>query len=117
MATLEADRRAGLEVDPGAAAERAAEVPGPDLGLLGQGQQALVQGAEDVGGALARLDREVGAGDVADEEAVPGQRRPGIVAARSVAKQEGGVLVAVAGSVNRLDRRPVAQLQAPAVGE
>ena len=117
VAALEADRRGGLEVDPGAAAERAAEVAGPDLGLLGQGQQALVQGAEDVGGALARLDREVGAGDVADEEAVAAQHRPGIVAAAGVAQQEGGVLGAVAGRVDRLDRRALAQLQRPAVGE
>ena len=55
--------------------------PGPDLGLLGQRQQPLVQGAEDVGGALARLDREVGTGDVADEEAVAAQHRPGVAAA------------------------------------
>ena len=117
VASLEADRRAGLEVDPGAAAERAAEVAGPDLGLLGQGQQSLVQGAEDVGGALARLDREVGAGDVADEEAVSGQRRPGIVAAGRVAEQERGVLGPVPGRVDRLDRRALAQRQGPAVAK
>jgi hypothetical protein len=117
VTALEADRRAGLEVDPGAAAERAAEVPGPDLGLLGQLQEALVQGAEDVGGALARLDREVGTGDVADEEAVAGQRCPGVVAAGRVTQEKGGVLGPVAGRVDRLDRRALAQLQGPAVAE
>ena len=101
----------------GAAAERAAEVPGPDLDLVGQREQPLVQGAEDVGGALARLDREVGAGDVADEQAVAAQHRDRVAAALGVAQQEGGVLGPVAGRVDRLDRRRLAQLQRPAVGE
>ena len=105
VAALEADRRGGLEVEPGAAAERAAEVAGPDLDLVGQRQQPLVQRAEHVGGALARLDRQVGAGDVADEQRVAAQQRPGVAAAAGVAEQEGGVLGPVAGRVDRLDRR------------
>ena len=84
-------------------------MPGPDLDVVGQRQQALVQGAEDVGGALARLDREVGAGDVADEERVAGQHRPGVAAAVGVAEQEGGVLGPVAGRVDRLDRSHLAE--------
>ena len=44
---LEPDRRGGLVVDPGAPAHRAAEVPGPELDLVGERQQPLVQRAED----------------------------------------------------------------------
>ena len=103
---------------PGAAAERAAEVPGPDLDLVGQRQQPLVQRAEDVGRALARLDREVGAGDVADEQRVAGQDRDRVAAAAGVAEQERGVLGPVAGRVDRLDRarRPSSSTQPSANG-
>ena len=117
VAALEADRRGGLEVDAGAAAERAAEVAGPDLDLVGQREQPLVQRAEDAGGALARLDRQVGTGDVADEERVAAQHGDRVAAALGVAQQEGGVLGPVAGRVDRLDRHRLAQLQRPAVGE
>ena len=117
VAALEADRRGGLEVDPGAAAERAAEVPRPDLDLVGQREQPLVQRAEDPGGALARLDREVGAGDVADEQRVAAQHRDRVAAALGVAQQEGGVLGPVAGGVDRLDRHALAERQRPAVGD
>jgi hypothetical protein len=41
--TLEPDRRGALEVHPRAAAHRAAEVPGPDLGRLRQRHQLLAQ--------------------------------------------------------------------------
>ena len=116
VAALEADRRGGLEVDRGAAAERAAEVGGPDLDLVVEREQPLVQGAEHLGGALARLHRQVGAGDVADEQRVAAEQRPGSAAAAGVAQQEGGVLGPVPGRVDRLDRE-VAQLQHPAVGE
>ncbi len=116
VAALEADRRGGLEVEAGAAAERAAEVCRPDLDLVGQRQQPPVQGAEQVGSAFAGLDGEVGTGDVADEERVAAQQRPGVAAAAPVAEQEAGVLRPVAGGVDRLDDE-VAQLQLPAVGE
>ena len=116
VAALEADRRGGLEVDRRAAAERAAEVARPDLDLVVEHQQALVQGAEHLGRTLARLDREVGPGDVADEQRVAAEQRPGGAAAAGVAQQEGGVLGPVAGRVDRLDP-DLAQLQHPAVGE
>ena len=116
VGALEADRRGALQVDPGAAAERAAEVAGPDLDLVVQRQQPLVQRVEHLRGALARLDRQVGAGDVADEERVAGEERPGRAAAARVAEQEAGVLGPVAGGVDRLDRE-VAERQLPAVGE
>ena len=92
-------------------------MPGPDLDLVGQRHQPLVQRAEDLGRALARLDREVGAGDVADEQRVAGQDRDRIAAAGGVAEQERGVLGPVAGGVDRLDRGPVPELEDPAVGE
>ena len=116
VAPLEPDRRGVLEVEAGAAAERAAEVAGPELDLVVEGQQPLVQGAEDVRGPLARLDREVGPGDVADEQRVAAEQGPGGAVAAGVAEQEGGVLGPVAGGVDRLDRE-VADLQRPAVGE
>ncbi len=110
---LEADRGGRLVVDPGAAAGRAAEVAGPDLDVVGQRQQPLVQGAVDARRALALLDRQVGSRHVADEQRVAGQHRPGIPAARVVAEQEGGVLGPMAGRVERLDlgRRPGSSLQ------
>ena len=85
----------------GAAAERAAEVGGPDLDLVVERQQALVQGAEHLGRALARLHRQVGPGDVADEQRVAAEQRPGGAAAAGVAQQEGGVLGPVPGRVHR----------------
>ena len=75
-----------------------------------------MQRPEDVGGSLPRLDREVGASDVADEERVAGQHRPRLAAAAGVAQEEAGVLGPVPGRVERLDRE-VAQLQGPVVGE
>jgi hypothetical protein len=116
VAALEADRRGGLEVDRGAPAERSAQVPGPDLDLVVERQQPLVQGAEHHSGALAGLDRQVGPGDVADEQRVAAEQRPGRAAAAGVAQQEGGVLGPVPGRVHGLDRQ-VAELQHPAVGE
>jgi hypothetical protein len=100
---LEADRRGRLVVDPGAAAGGAAEVARPDLDFVGQRHEPLVQRAEDSGRALARLDRQIRAGDVADEQRVARQDRPRIAAAICVAKQEGGVLGPVTGRVHRLD--------------
>ena len=116
VVALEADRRGGLEVEAGAAAERAAEVAGPDLDVVGEGQQPLVQGPEHLGGPFARLDREVGQGDVADEQRVAAEHRPGGAVAAGVAEQEGGVLGPVAGGVDRLDRH-LAEVEDPAVGE
>ena len=91
--------------------------PGPDLGFLRQGHETIVQRAEDVDGALARLDRQIGPGDVADEERVAAQHRPGLVAAGGVAQQERGVLGPMAGGMDRLDRRSLAERQRPAVDE
>jgi hypothetical protein len=116
VGALEADRRGALQVDPGAAAERAAEVAGPDLDLVVQLKQPVVQGVEHLRGAFARLDRQVWTGDVADEERVAGEERPGSAPAARVGEQEAGVLGAVAGGVDRLDRQ-VAQGQLPAVAE
>ena len=113
---LEADRRGGLEVDPGAAAERAAEVARPDLDLVVERQQPLVQRAEHLGGTLAGLDRQVGAGDVADEQRVAGEQRPGRAAAAGVAEQEGRCARAGARGCGS-PRSHLAQLQRPAVGE
>ena len=86
---------------------------GPDLGLRRERQQPLVQAVEDLARALLALDREVGAGDVADEEAVACQHRPRLVAARAVDEREGGVLGAVAGGVDGAhDERAELELEA-----
>jgi hypothetical protein len=42
VAALEADRRGRLQIDARAPTERAAEVSGPHLDLVGKGQQPLV---------------------------------------------------------------------------
>ena len=63
-------------------------------------QQALVEAVEDLASALLALDGEVRPRDVADEEAVARQERPGLVAARAVDEREGRVLGAVAGGVD-----------------
>ena len=114
---LEADGRGRLVVDRRRC--RSSEPPrwpGQTSTSSGSAMQPLVQRAEDPGRALARLDREVGAGDVADEQRVAGQDGPGIAAAIGVAEQEGGVLGPVAGRVHRLDL-DVAEAKRPAVGE
>ena len=75
-----------------------------------------MQRAEDVARALRLLDREVGAGDVADEQGVAAQHRPRLVAAVRVDQREGRVLGPVARRVQRPDGQR-AQPQLPAVVE
>ncbi len=105
VVALEADRRGDLQVHAGAAAHRAAKVTGPDLDVVGQGQQPVAQRVEDPAGTLRPLDREVGPRDISDEQAVAGQHSPGLVAAAQVGQQEAGVLGAVARRVQRLDQQ------------
>jgi hypothetical protein len=78
---LVTDRRGDLEVHPGSAAERAAEVARPDLGLGRQREEPLVEAVEDPPGTLFPVDREVRSRDVADEQAVARQHRPRLLAA------------------------------------
>src|SRR4051812_8756154 len=114
---LEADRRRDLQIHAGAAAHRSAEVAGPDLGVVGQREEALVQRAEDAARPVGGLDREVGTGDVADEHAVAGEHRPRPVGVAAAVEQgKGGVLGAVARRVERADAH-VAQRELPAVLE
>ncbi len=75
-----------------------------------------MQAGEDVAGAVLALDREVGAGDVADEQRVAGQHRPGLAAAGAIDEREGGVLGPVARRVQGADD-DVAELELPAVVE
>jgi hypothetical protein len=70
---LEADRRRGAMVERRPSAQRSTEMSGPDLNRWRQRKQALMQGAVDVKCALGRLNGQVGAGDVADEERVAGE--------------------------------------------
>jgi hypothetical protein len=95
---LETDRGGDLEVHPGTAAHRAAEMPGPQLDLARQGEQLCMQRPEDPARALLAVHCKIGPRHVADEQAVARQDRPGrIVAACGVVQQEGRVLGTVAG--------------------
>ena len=76
----------------------------------------LVERAEDVVRALALVHREVGAGDVADEQRVAGQHRPRLVAALRVDQGERRVLGAMARRVDRADA-DAPELELPAVVE
>ena len=113
---LEGDRRGHLHVHAGTAAQRAAEMAGPDLALAGQREQLLAQRAEDALRALGLVDGQVGARDVADEQRVAGQHRPRLRPARGVDQREGRVLGPVAGRVQGAhDDAP--ELELPAVVE
>ena len=103
-------------VDAGASAERAAEVAGPDLDLLGKREQALVKRAIDLRGPVGRLDRQVGPGDIADEEAVPADDGPRLLAPLEVEEQERGVLGPMAGCRDGFDS-DLAEIQRPAVAD
>ena len=114
-AALEADGRARLLAHPGAAAERAADVARPDLGEVAEREQALdrlVQAAR----AFLLVDREVGPGDVADEERVARDHEPGLVAPARVCDEVGGVLRAMPGRRER-GHRDVADRDLVAVAE
>ena len=92
---LHADRRGLLAAKPGAA-EGAAGVAGVDLGLVGQLGQPP-QRSEEILGALARLDREVGPRGVADQQRVAGQQ--------VAFDEEAAVLGPVAGRVHHANRQ------------
>jgi hypothetical protein len=101
---LEAERRGDLHVHAGTAAQRPAEVAGPHLDGVGQRQQRVAQCAVDAACAVGAVDREVGPGDVVDEQRVAAQQRPRLVRAARVGEQEDGVLGPVPGRVQRTDR-------------
>ena len=103
-------------VDARAAAQRAAEVAGPDLDVGGEVEDPLVERAIEGRRAFVGIDREVGTGDVADEQRVPAEQRGRVATARGVAQDEGGVLRPVARRVDRLDL-DLAERQPPAVGD
>ena len=114
---LEPDRGGHLEVHARASAHRAAEVARPNLDLGGQRQQPLVQRAVDRARAVHLVDREIRPRDVADEQRVACQDRPGrVVAALAVDEHQCRVLGPVARGVKRahLER---AELEFPAVVE
>ena len=73
-AALEADCRRGLRAH-GLAAERAGDVAGIDLEAVSELREPAER-MEEILGAFPRLDREVGAGDVTDEERVACQDEP-----------------------------------------
>ena len=113
-AALEADRRRRLRAHR-RAAQRAGDVTGEDLDAVAELDEAA-QAVEEALGSLLRLDREVRAAGVADEERVAGEDEPRLVAARAVDHREAAVLGTVARRVDRaeddvadLDLRPVVE--------
>ena len=113
---LEADRRGDLEVHPGPAAHRAAEVTRPHLAGVRKRHQLVGQRTEDPARALGLVHREVGPCDVAHEQAVAGEDGPGLAAPVRGDQRERGVLRPVAGGVDRADG-DVAEPELPAVVE
>ena len=97
-APLEADRRRRLRAHR-LPAERARDVAGIDLDAVAELDEAAERVEEPLG-ALARLDREIRPGGVADEERVAGQHEPRIGPARAVDDGEAAVLGPVAGRVD-----------------
>ena len=102
-AALEPDRRARLLAHAGAAAERAADMPGPHLREVAESEEALHRGVQPAR-ALLLVDREIGPGDIADEERVARDDEPGLRATALVRDQVGGVLGPVARRRERGDR-------------
>ena len=126
---LEADRRARLAAQAGAAAQRATDVRRPDLDVVierGQPRERPVQRLGAVGGLVG----EIGPRDVPDEQRVAGQHHPRRIAALVVDDLVGQVLGAMAGrgdcaDLDLADRdhvagddrvRPVVGLEIGAVG-
>ena len=70
--------------------------PGQTSTQRRQSEQALVERAMERDRPLARLDGEIGAGDVTDEQRVAGEDRDRIAAAPGVAQEIRGVLGPVA---------------------
>ena len=85
------DRRGRRGAHSGAA-QRAGDVPGEDLDVVGELEEP-VQAAEHALGALPGLDDEVGPGDGADEKRIACEER--------AVDEEAAVLGAVTGSVDR----------------
>ena len=114
VGSLEADGGGDLEVHARAAAHGAAEMAGPHLGGVGKAHELVVERVEDAARALLLVDGEIGAGDIADEERVAREHRPGLVRAGRVDERERGVLGAVPRRVKRPDRQR-AEFELPAV--
>ena len=70
--------------------------------------------AKDAAGAVLLVDREVGSGDVADEQRVAGEDSPRLARAGAVDKHESGVLGTVPGRVQRANLQG-AEFELPAV--
>ena len=87
--------------------------PGIDLDAVGQLEQAL-QRVEDGLGSLSRLDGEIRASGVADEEGIAGEHQPRLVGPRVVDHREAAVLRPVPRRVEAAER-DVADLDLVAV--
>jgi hypothetical protein len=88
----------------------------PDLAVVGQCQQLVVQRVEDLARAFGLLDRQVRSRHVADEQAVAAQHRPRLRAAIGVDQRERRVLGAVTRRMQGAHQQR-AELQLPAILE
>ena len=88
----------------------------PDLAGGGEHEQLAVQRRMDPAGAVLLVHGEVGAGDVADEQAVAAQHRPRLRPPRAVDQRERGVLGPMPRRVQRADG-DAPQRELPAVVE
>src|SRR5450432_1267046 len=95
MAALVADRRGDLHIHARTTTQRSAEMPRPQLTVIGELEQRVAQRVKDALRTLLLLDGQVRPGDVADEQRVASQHRPRLRTAGSVSEREGGVLRAV----------------------
>ena len=111
---LVADRGAHLHAHRRAAAHGAAEVAGPHLHLGRHAQQAAVEAAEDVAGALLRRRPPGRGGRRRPRRGSRRSGRPRARAAGGVDQREGGVLRPVAGGVEG-DHADGAEVERPAV--
>lgn len=103
---LVADGRGEPRAD-GAAAQRTGHVRGIDLDVVGQGEDPLLERAQERLRALTRgliATEEVGPGHVVHQECPAGEEDGGLVAHRTVADEEADVLGRVTGSVEDLER-------------
>ena len=97
-APLEADRRRRLRAHAAPQSEPATW-PGK-TSTPSASSSSRRRRVEQALGALARLDREIGPGRVADEQRVAGEDEPGLVGATAVGDREAAVLRPVAGRVD-----------------
>jgi hypothetical protein len=93
--TLVADRGARLAAQAGASAQRTTDVGGPHLDVVAQAEH-LAHAVMQILRAGVRLDSEIRAGEISDEQRVTTQHQPWVLAAGDISDDDRHVLRAVA---------------------